>query len=143
MAFQYDPNATNQALLKTGSSYSVPVAQTPAPAAPVAPVAQPVNAPSFTAPAPAPPVKQATDTEVPGAPKPEPKGDDKAWAKQAGDIASVVASSGDSKDDEQAKKMNKLGALVGTVLSFYTGNYMGAAQGVQSMSEMNKADDDG
>lgn len=132
--FSYDPEATNRALAATGSSYQVPVAQPAAQPAPTQP--QPavnVNTapPQAVQPPPAPPEKKEPEpTAQPNS------GGGAAAAESLGDVQGMAnAASGMTKDPEKKDGMEKLGGLVGTVLSFYTGNYAGGAQGLQSMKD--------
>lgn len=128
MAF-YDPQLMSQASQKLGGTYQAPVA--PAPTA-----ATGTPAPmAGQAPAPAPAVQQASDPEVPPGAAPPADGGMDLSAMQKGADAATKVKTGDEKTDEG---VNKLGNLVGTVLSFYTGNYAGGAQGVMNMQNQGK-----
>lgn len=133
MAFPYDPNATNQALSKLGSQYQLPGAM--GSAAP-APVPQPTSVTVQTAPAaPAP-----APTNDPGSPDPEKAKQPLMSAETAQAVSEGVQ--GLNVADAQQKKANagmqKVGALVGTVLSAYTGNAAGVAGGVSAMKGAGK-----
>lgn len=131
-----NPNDVNAALGKTGSQFRVDengmqptTAPAPAPQVDVQ-TAQPA------------PAQQAPVTQDPlppnpydGPEEPEKKADMGGW----NDLGGTISAMGDKQDAKQAQSMQKLGTLVGTVLSFYTGNYQGGAQGIKSMSDQNKA----
>lgn len=130
MAYQYDPELMNQSLSRMGSSYRAPVSytnaldQTAAPATPAPTTPQASFAPVSTSA----PVTQAKDSEVPGtASAPAP-------TEQVSSIGQAAA--GMQQEQKQPKKdgMERLGGLVGSVLAAYSGNYMGAAQGLQNVS---------
>lgn len=122
-----DPDLTNAALAKTGSSYQVPSLQS-------APASPPPAAPAQTAPQGAPaPVAQAKDPEVAGslgddAPKPSDNSGMVDGLKTAGGMADAMGPATEKPD-----AMKKLGGLIGTVLSIYSGNEMGAVSGIASM----------
>jgi hypothetical protein len=152
VAFPYDPNGTNQALSKLGYDYQLPGATPTAvsgttapfagrtePQAPVAPPPQPAPAPTVTvqaAPAPAP-------TNDPGAPKSATDGDAAAPAASGnglGSVKDIAAGISSMKTDDKKSNQGfqKVGALIGTVLSAYTGNAAGVAGGVSSMQGASK-----
>ncbi len=126
MAFEYDPNAVNLALQNQGSQYRMP-AQQPAPSTP--PQAAPA-APNYAQP-------QARDAEVPGqtpsTETPKPGGDNIASGLQGVQSGASAISSMQSQDANENGGLQKLGGLIGTVLSAYTGNPQGVASGVQTM----------
>lgn len=132
-----NPQAVNEALGKTGSQYRVDENGMQPTYAPQ-PVAQPATQPAVQiqqTPPPEPP-PQATDVAPPPAAQPAKQGGFDAqstWNTVSNGIA------GAAQDDKQAKAMQRVGALVGTVLSLYTGNYGGAASGMKAMGDQAKA----
>lgn len=128
MAFSYDPNATNMALQAQGSSYRLPTQQ---PAAQAAPAAQPAPAPAAqAAPAPA----QPTPDEVAGQlDKPTVETDAGKSGLQGVQSAAGMAGNMKSQDANDNNAAQKLGGLIGTVLSAYTGNAQGVAGGISNM----------
>lgn len=111
MAFAFDPEMTNQALSKVGSSYQV---DAPQPA--VAQAAQPAAEPA------------AGDMQSGVKPEAKPAATEgEGWGDKT---AGAVNSAGEATDNSGLKK---LGGLVGTVMSFYTGNYAGGAKGLNEM----------
>lgn len=145
MAFPYDRSATNQALGQLGSTYQVPDDGYGTQAAP--PPVQPQPAPQ-AAPPPAQPTyaqsvapAQATDAEVPGEAKPQEGGGSvQAGLQGVSDGANAAQGMVSQSDSKKAGEgLNKLGALVGTVLAAYSGNYQGAANGVKGMQQQGQA----
>lgn len=142
MAFALDPNLINSALKKTGSDYSLPAA-TPAAnqsamTATTAAAPPPVSAANPAPMAPTAPAATPEKTNDPGAPKPE---GDKGGGLAGGLEKTQDLFSGMQQVDPEAKKnegFQKVGALVGTILSAYTGNAAGVVGGTTAMRNAGK-----
>ncbi len=122
----YDPNALNAALQNQGSTYRLPNQQ---PAPQTAPAQQP--AAMQAAPAPQP---QAQNTEVAGQlDKPTVETDAGKVGLEGVQSAAGMASGMQSQNANDSNSMQKLGGLIGTVLSAYTGNASGMQSGISTM----------
>jgi len=135
-----NPNAVNQALGKTGSQFRVDengmVPNTPPP---VAPPAMDVQAPVVqqpTLPAPQPPVQATPATASAAATTAEHANQtSKEGLGKIQDYASKVKEL-DAAKEAGDDNMARVGTLIGSVLSFWGGDYMGGVQGIQSVGKM-------
>lgn len=149
MATFNNPYAVNTALGKMGSQYRVDengmqpttapqpaVQQTPAPVQVAQPAQQPAAQPTS-------PVAANPEAQQLGQ-GPAFTDEEKAKNKEGGgvetfkNLADGFKNMATSDDEAQNKGMQKVGNLVGTILSFYTGNVKGGAQGMKNMSESSK-----
>ncbi len=116
----FDPNdEQNKALMKLGYE---PISSAP----PSTPLSAPAQPPSVQ-------VTPPPAVEQPPAAKPEPPKENSGTSAQ--DAGAVFQSLANSTDPEnpQGKAMRKVGGLISTVLSAYTGNAAGVAGGVSGM----------
>lgn len=132
MAFPYDVDETNQALGRLGYA---PMGTTAPAAAREAPPPPPVASPTpsqAVATAPAAPAAPAAPTNDPGTPKADGSDTQTSMPMKAMGAAQqgINMLPPEKKDDG----LQRLGALVGTAMSVYTGNYAGAAQGLSGLS---------
>ncbi len=131
MAYFNDNNALNSALQKLGydplPQQQQPLSQ-PAKPAEVAQPAEPMQPPSTSVEISTPSQSQLSQSFEP----PPPKKEHPNTGVQAIDKAGQALES-NPKEDTQGNAMRKVGALIGTVLSAYTGNAAGVAGGVKGM----------
>lgn len=134
-----NPSAVNQALGKTGSQFRLDdengMVPTSAPAtpAPTLDVQTQVATPSPQAAQPQP--VQAAPAPLPAAPADTTTSSKSAGLSKVQDYASKMKQL-DAAKEAGDDNMQRVGTLIGSVLSFWGGDYMGGAQGVQSVSKM-------
>lgn len=120
MAYFSSQDEQNQALMKLGYT---PMSSAPA----VSPMAEPLGA--TTQPTPPPPAIE----EAPAAEPPAQQAQSGSGMKTVKGVTDMLSTA--SSDPQQSQALKKVGGLVTTIMSMYSGNPAGVKGGIQGMQE--------